>query len=81
MRRRHDQHHDLRALPCLEGGELVLECRLLFGGQRPGQIRDPRFELRNGLEALRACKPDGSDEKREPSAADAAPLGLRARAQ
>ena len=57
LRRGHDQHRDLRALARLEGPQLLFEIRLLARGQRAGQVRDPRLELRDRLERPAAPHP------------------------
>ena len=54
----HHEQRDLRALALLEGSQLLLQFRLLCGGQRAGEIGDPRFERGHRLQFLRgkACR-------------------------
>ena len=74
LRGRHDQHRDLRALALLERGQLLLERRLLLGGQRAGEIGDPRLERRHRLSPARSAADADST-----SSSAAVPPGAHAR--
>ena len=60
LRACNQQHCDLCALAGLEIRELLLELGLLPGRQRTGQIGDPGFEFRYGLQRLRIGQVQGT---------------------
>ncbi len=53
LRRRHEEHRELRALAGLERRELLLDLRLLACRKRAGEIGDAGLQRRNGLLSAR----------------------------
>src|SRR6516225_8086341 len=64
-RRRYDEHGELRALRHLEGGELLLERRPLFCGQRSGEIGDARGERWDRLQPGRRSLCQSTEGQRQ----------------